>query len=323
MKRSALVLGAAVVAVLAVGACSHTSSNNSKAAGGAGYGASGDVTAQRDLAAVSAPAGVAAGGGQADKSVLSTTKGTAHTAVLAPGDGSAKIRTADMTIAIRGAGNVAAKADAAGAIALRAGGEIDADDRTSGRHASATLELRVPPDQLQAVLRELHGLGTEKSRTLSTVDVTEKVADVTSRVASAQQSIARLRALYANATKVSDVISIESELGSREADLESLQAQQRSLARQTSMAQITVTLQTAAKATAKPAKKPKKTGGFVGGLERGWHGFVTAAAWLASAVGTLLPFLVLAFLVALAGRYAWARVGPRTPRPTPTPTPAE
>ena len=82
-------------------------------------------------------------------------------------------------------------------------------------------------------------------------DVTGKVADVDSRVDSARESILRLRTLYADATKVSDVIAIEQELATRQAELESLEAQQRALSTQTSQATVRLSL-TAAKVAATP-----------------------------------------------------------------------
>jgi hypothetical protein len=180
------------------------------------------------------------------------------------------------------------------------------------------LVLRVPPPSLTSVLDQLSGLGKERSRQLSTTDVTQKVADVDSRVRSAQDSIVRLRALYDGAKKVADVIAIEQELNDREANLESLQAQQRALARQTAMATVTLTLQTAAVTPAKPAHHQSR-GGFVGGLERGWHGFVAAASWFATALGTLLPFLLLLALLGVVGRVVWRRL-PRRPAPVPAPS---
>jgi hypothetical protein len=230
--------------------------------------------------------------------------------------GAAKIRIAELTVAIRDADQVAAKADAAGDIALRAGGDVDADDRISGPRASATLRLRVPPSALHDILRDLSRLGEEKSRTLSTTDVTEKVADVKSRVASARGAIAWLRAFYDRAAKVSDMIAVEPELATREADLESLQAQQRTLVQETAQAAITLTSRTAPKPPPPPAEK---AGGFLGGLQRGWDGFTAAAAWVAPGLGTVLPFLLLALAVAAAARFGWGRLAGRHPAPTPTP----
>ena len=267
--------------------------------------------------------GAARGGGQADARECgrrraeheSRLRGSGDSEVTAGGngiatksdpllDGTSKIRVAEMSVDVR-TGGIASAADRAESIALAAGGEVDSDDRTSGTHGTASLVLRVPPDQLTAVLRQLGRLGKEVSRQLSTTDVTEKVADVRSRVISAQQSIARLRTLYASATRVADVISIESELNTREADLESLQAQQRTLDRQTALATVTLSLQTATHAA--PAPKKKHYSGFVGGLRRGWDGFVHAASAVANGIGTALPFLVLLLLVAGAARLVWRR----------------
>lgn len=301
------IVGAGVLlAVVALAGCTGSGSGNTSGSGKADAGA---VALKAGPAAAPAKGGVVqdatAGGG-----ARSSTTGR----LLA--DDSAKIRVAQMTVDVR-RDTVAATADKAESIALGVGGEVDSDDRSSGRYATASLLVRVPPDSLTSVLGQLSRLGHEVSRQLSTTDVTEKVADVNSRVASAQQAIARLRALYANAAKVSDVIAVESELSQRESDLESLQAQQRALQRQTSLASITLTLQ-----TAQPAPKPAPKhhhhtrSGFVGGLSRGWDGFVAAARWVATAVGTLLPFLVLLAILAVAGRFAWRR------RPHPAPTPA-
>ena len=237
--------------------------------------------------------------------------------------GTAKIRIASMTVQVKHGATVAEQANTADAIAIGAGGEVDADDRSSGRDATATLVLRVPPDQLTATLTQLSRLGVEKSRRLSTQDVTSKVADVNSRVASAQGAIARLRVLYQRARKVADVINIESELAQRESDLESLQAQQRALAAETSTAAITLTLTSPPKVVKKPvhhAKKHQEVGGFVGGLRDGWHAFVTGAKALATVVGAVLPFAVLLVVLGLAARLLWPRIRPtRGPAPSAPP----
>ena len=311
MRRWLVGAGALLAGVLLVGC---TASSN----GGAGKNAAGAMEA---ASGANAPAAADAAGGAGTKNdaVTGTTnRPPGSTRLLA--DDSAKIRVAQMTVDIA-RGKVAEAADRAESIALGVGGEVDTDDRSSGRYATASLLLRVPPSSLTSVLGQLGRLGHEESRQLSTTDVTERVADVNSRVASAQQAIARLRALYSSATKVGDVISVESELSQRESDLESLQAQQRALQRQTSLASITLTLQTA-KAVAKPAprKHHHSRSGFVGGLSRGWDGFVAAAKWVATAVGTLLPFLVLLALLAVAARIAWRRRPHPAPAPVPTPS---
>jgi len=310
------VLGTAVtIAALLVAGCTSSS------------GGSNTVSNGGDANAASAPAGVAAGGLAASGARGSTTAGA--TAGSAPGAApdaadvrdlttTAEIRTAEITVAVRGSAHVAQRADAADAIAARMGGEVFADDRIGGRHASATVVLRVPPATLQSTLQALSHLGIEKGRRLSTRDVTQQVADVSSRVASATAAIAQLRVLYRRAARVRDVIRIESELAAREADLESLQARQRALAEKTALATVTLRLVTARVPAHRRATPTKPEHGFVGGLTRGWHGFTAAVGWLAVALGTLLPFLLTFLVLGLAGWWAWRRVRSSTAPPATT-----
>ncbi|HET6877179.1 MAG TPA: DUF4349 domain-containing protein [Jatrophihabitans sp.] len=308
-RRTTAVAAAAMIALLAVAACSHEggSPGGSAVAGGA-PAAEGETRAGSAPGAPGAPAHLPAA--------------PAHGVPMAQVMSTAQIRTAQIVVAVTGARNVAATADAAAAIAVRAGGEVYADDRTSGPHATANMSLRVPPNALLPTLSKLSKLGVEQHRRVSTTDVTQRVADVASRTASAQQEIARLRKLYARATKISDIITIESELASREANLEALEAQARALASRTALATIDLALVTAAvhRQPAPPAKP--RASGFIGGLERGWHAFAALASWLALVLGAVLPFLLLALLLAGAGRLVWTRILRRA-RVAPTGPPSE
>ena len=98
-------------------------------------------------------------------------------------------------------------------IALGAGGytgqESTGDDL-------ATLSLAVPAERLDPVLDQLSHLGSSLvKRELNTQDVTEQVVDVEARLATQRKSVERIRALLSQATSVSDITSIESELTSR------------------------------------------------------------------------------------------------------------
>ena len=231
--------------------------------------------------------------------------------------GAALIRIADLRVELAHAAAVAPAANRAEQIAITAGGRVDADNRTSGAQATAALTLKVPASSLTDLLTRLAALGTEKSRQLSTQDVTAQLVDVTSRVTSARAAIASLEQLYSRATKVSDVIEIETTLAQREADLESMESQQHALQAQTALATVTLELTTAGSA---PQPRPASTG-FTGGLRRGWDNFARAAAWLAAAVGAVLPFAVLFGILAgvaiLVRRWRHREPGaPRDPAPT-------
>ena len=318
---------AAMAATLLVAGCTSGGS----ASRGAAAATVGSASAAAPAGLGPLPADKAAGGSaglpsagtaSAGTGSAGTTTGSAPnspaSSVTLVGDLGDVIRTAEITVGVSTPSDVAVEANKADALVAAQGGAIFGDDRQSGPDASATLTLKVPPAQLVPTLTALAQLGQEQSRTLSSQDVTEQVADVNARVASATASIIRLRSLYDSATKVDDVIAIETELAQRESDLESLQAQQRALSSETEMATVTLVL-----TTTRPAPVPKpaprhhtKYAGIGGAFARGWHGFVTAGAWLIAAFGTVLPFAVLIALAA-AGVF-WVRR--RRPAPALPPT---
>ena len=289
MKR--ITMGAvALVGVLAVAGCSASGSGRASSAGGGGFGTSADGAQGGKPGAPGLPprATQPGAGGSVNGSAKS---GAAAKTLLST---AALIRTAQLSVEIAHGSDVAAQANRAEQIALEAGGLVYSDERSAGTSPTAALTLKVPGAKLVSVLAQLAALGKETSRHSSTQDVTTEVADVTSRVRSAQASIDRLRLLFDRASRVGDVIALESELAQREADLESLQAQQRTFGEQTAMATLTLDLSTAA---AGAHKKDHRTTGFLGGLSRGWHAFASGAAGLSTALGAALPFLVLLLLV--------------------------
>jgi hypothetical protein len=288
-------ISAAVIAVLAattvvLAGCSGASHSGKSASAGQGvsYGAQG----------VAVPSAAASAAGAPDKA-SAVGAGSA-----VPLRSTALIETADLTVQTA---QVPKAADAAISIAMTAGGTVTADIRTdpstdkSGQHTPATadLTLAVPPALLDTVLTQLDGLGSEQSRHTSTQDVTGQVADVNSR----------LQALFAKAVNVTDIVALENELSQREADLESLQAQQRALSAETSNATITLHLVTAPVITV--ATHHSTPRGFIAGLSHGWHAFATAVAWLLTAIGAGLPFLVLLALAFAAYLVIRRRLGTR------------
>lgn len=295
--RRIVLAGLALAAATVLAGCSGSSSGReSLVSGGA--------------AKAAAPERAPAAGGTAGD----TAGGGASKAAPDVADPQAKIRKADITVSVTHADQVSAKADQAAVIARRYGGDVDAEQRSSGPHASATLTLKVRPGDLAAALTELSALGKELDRHQSTENVTQQVADVDSRVRSARLAIDKLDALYAQASKVSDLLVIDGQLAERQSDLEALLAQQRALAGQVAMATVDVTLTTA---TAPPATHHDARTGFLGGLSRGWDAFTSAAGGIATGVGAALPFLVLLTLLGAGGVYGYRR----TRRPAP-PQPA-
>jgi hypothetical protein len=134
-------------------------------------------------------------------------------------------------------------------------------------------------------------------------------------VRSAKDAIAQLRLLFNRATKLGDIITLESQLSQREADLEALEAEQRTLTAETTMSTISVHV------SRPPAPVVKKhhhtdTSGFVGGLRQGWDALGSAVAAVGHGLGAALPIGIVLIALALL---VWACVR-RIPRHRPDPS---
>lgn len=176
-----------------------------------------------------------------------------------------------------------------------AGGRVDGRTEyapVDGRRGSATLTLRLPADRLTAVLEDLKALGEVDEVSLNSSDVTMETRDLDARITALEAAVERLLALLATADTTEALIQLETAITDRQAELESLKSQQRYLADQVSMSTITLNLVSTQDA---PVDDPVT---FLDGLEAGWNAFVAFFAGLVVALGVLLPWLVLAGVIA-------------------------
>jgi len=174
------------------------------------------------------------------------------------------------------------------------------------------------------VLADLADLGDLITRRVGSDDVTEQVVDVEGRLAAVTASVDRLRALLAQAADVPQVVAVEGELARREGELEALTGQLRALRAQTDLATVTLTLSPPPDRTGQGPREEEDEddiAGFFGGLRTGGRAILTVADAAATVGGFLLPFVPMALVLALPGRWAWRRWG-RPRRPTPVPTAA-
>lgn len=202
---------------------------------------------------------------------------------------------------------------------VAAWGGLVADEKTSsdrrGRAEDSVLTLRVPGPRFSDAMTALARLGKVEQQSRSSEDVTTQVIDNDARVRAAERSIRQIENLLGRATKLGEVISIESDLARRQADLDSLKSQQKWLQDQTTLSTITLSL-TRTTPKAAPASDAH---GFLAGLEDGWHALGGATVALLTLLGVLLPFLV---LLALVGVPAWLLRRRRTPVALPEAGPA-
>ncbi|MEU1400055.1 DUF4349 domain-containing protein [Micromonospora zamorensis] len=245
----------------------------------------GDDSGSKDSAGSAAEAPAKAGEANRD---------TAADAAGAAGAGAADLRVDQRAIIYTGTmrvqvDDVDAAARETTAIATRAGGFIGGDQRRSAdADAMAELQLRVPAPKFAGVVEEVAKLGRQQNREINTQDVTEETVDLDARITSQRARVDSARRLLTRATSITDLVSLENELGRREADLASLEAKKRRLADLTALSTITVSLVGPA---AKAADEKAETG-FLVGLKGGWKAFVASLTVLLTVLGALLPWLV-------------------------------
>jgi hypothetical protein len=194
-------------------------------------------------------------------------------------------------------------------------GGIVADEKSSsdthGHLSDSTMTLRVPTARFDVAMNALAKVGTIEQQSRSSEDVTTQVIDNQARVRAGERSIDSIENLLGRATRLSDIIAIESDLARRQADLDSLKRQEAWLSDQTSLSTITLTL---SRPVPHVAKKKTEARGFLAGLDGGWSALQGATVVGLTLLGALFPF---ALLAALAGVPLWIVVRRRRPAATP------
>lgn len=174
--------------------------------------------------------------------------------------------------------------------------EQSSSDQT-GRLDESRMTLRVPTPKFAAAMTALAELGTVQRQSRASEDATTRVIDNDARVRAAERSIRQIESLIGRATKLGEVIAIESDLARRQADLDSLKSQQAYLADQTTLSTINLHLTSQ---THRP--EPRQAQGFLAGLEDGWSALVGGAVIVLTGVGALLPF---ALVLSVLGLPSW------------------
>jgi hypothetical protein len=296
-------IGAALIAAVALGGCSDSSSNDS-----------GSSTAAGPALAEPEAANQKAGGAITEQQAEDKPAKAPDLSV----DQRSIIYTGSITVRVEDVNQAAAKATA---IANGAGGFVGGDKRnTSDGSSDATLELRVPAEKFSAVVDQLsRDLGKEEQRGISTEDVTEQSIDLDARIAVQQARVDSGRRLLSQAKSLNDLVMLEREVATRESDLASLQAKKRRLADLTTLSTITLVL-----LDPQAVKDSDDDGppGFLSGLSGGWDALVSSLAVLLTVLGALLPWLIALGIPLWAVFYLLRRFGRRRARSEVEPVPA-
>lgn len=297
-------LAAAISSVLLASLLVGCSGSGSGSDSLAGYdaGSSGDSSlAEPDIA--EAPAGAGAEPDSDDAAVQSppvTTIADAQDKVVA--NGTVSLSSKDAGEAVRQVQQIVD--EHSGLI-----GNERTETATNGDVEWARLVVRVPAEEFDEAMGDLKQVGRLESSTRKSAVVTDQYVDLESRVRAQRRSLKRVELLYAQASTIKDIMSIESEVASRQAELDSLTGQLQVLEDQTSLS--TITVHVSQRDGAAPVQRDQA--GFLAGLSAGWSGLSALAVSVATVTGALLPFTVLlvplALIVWLVGRRLLARRG--------------
>ncbi len=325
-RRRSTALGLTLAAtVLVLGACASDDDSGDSAATGETMEASAGTV----------------GGGRSDGDSSFATPGTTTSArggsaeepdagsdvdVVAADDGAALAIEAQTTLTVE---DVRVAVDSITRAVNRHGGRVAMADidygpqddrpRASRERERATIVAEVPPDELDAVLDELEGLGTVTSFDQFAEDVGERLADLDIGIANERASISRVRELVASAEDLEDLVFLESELTSRETRLEEMLASQRNLEDRVAMSTLTVGVTEAPVRVITPirgeveARRP----GVVEALADGWSVFIGALFSVVIVLAVSAPFVFTAIVLGAVALWVRRKLLGRPPRPAP------
>jgi hypothetical protein len=164
---------------------------------------------------------------------------------------------------------------------------------------SGTVAVRIPSSSFTEALSDASKLGTLKSESLSTQDVTEEYVDLEARIRNSEANVEHLFALLDMAKTIDEIVHVRSIITSAQEELETLKGRMRYLQEHTSFSTISVTIyETGVEEEVTPVVEEKESWGVVDALEAGLRNLVKAFNAIVRALGILIPILILVGIVA-------------------------
>ncbi len=316
--RAAGILTALTMTVL-LAACSSSDSGTSD---GMSDSASGGGDSSQDMGTAEAPESAARDFASGDASTSSSGSSGSS------GSGSKIATTPQMERAVISSGTVSLSSkDVAGTrqevqrIVDAQGGDVTEESTETDEDGAASYSrfvIRVPSSKFSAAMSALEDVDGVVASNRGSEDVTTQVIDNDVRVRAQEASLKRVELLLAEASSLKNLIWIESQLTTRQAELDSLKSQQSWLTDQTSLSTITVDI-SHKQAKVVEKKKDDTPAGFLAGLSGGMKALGAAFVAVATILGALLPFAIVALVL---GVPIWLVVRRRRGAPAQIETPA-
>jgi hypothetical protein len=170
------------------------------------------------------------------------------------------------------------------------------------RIRSGVVSFMVPADRFDDAIDQLSKLGTVQNEHISGQDVSAQYVDLQARLANAEAQRDAMLELLKRAQSISDIIAIQTQLGSITQQVEELKGQIQYLDHNTSFSTISVNL---VEAGAPATQTSQDTWGFVTALSAAAHNFVTTINYIVSGLGAIGPVVILLGM----GYLLWRRRG--------------
>ena len=158
-------------------------------------------------------------------------------------------------------------------------------------------QIRIPSERFDMLIQKIETLSKEiENKNINTQDVTEEFIDLEARLKTKKELEVRYHQLLKQANKVSEVLSIEKEIGNVRTEIESMEGRLNYLKNQVSLSTLNLTFYQTLTTDFGYASK------FVSSLRTGWENLLSFIIGLVS----IWPFLImLSFFVWLI--YKWIR----------------
>jgi hypothetical protein len=185
--------------------------------------------------------------------------------------------------------------------AAQFGGFVANTALTGGKdqQRAATLEIRVPTAQFDALLAALNGLGKVESVSATAEDVADEYVDLGARVANARRVEARLVEMLGTRTgKLSEVLTVEQELRRVREEIERYDARLKWLERRTALSSLDVSIHEPLPLI----ERQPGPGPIAEAFAEAWSRAIGVLAWCIASLGVLLPLGALALAGAVVAR---------------------
>jgi len=280
-----------IVGVVAAGCMGFSAQSSSQT------GAASDTVSRHDLSEKAGvyPSEASWSGNAAPPIAVPTASGTGTASTVTD---TKIIRTASLTLEVP---DVTGAAETLKGLVTAKGGYVSSTSiqKTSGNRLYGTVVLRVPASAFDDTLAGVKGIGTVRSVSAESDDVTEEYVDLVAQKTSYQNQLAQYNAIMKKAEKVDDVITVQQQIDRVQNQLDRLEGRLKYLNSRIDLSTISVNLQ-----------EPEPVGGetghnFVSTVNEGIAGFIGMIDALIIILFTILPLIIIGG--AAYGIYRWKK----------------